>query len=130
MTQTASSDALEMPRRLAIRLLHEAQIATEPFAGIVTAASRGNGEPEGWRRADADASLSAIVESLPALGHRAWAVYAYRPALPTAPAVADFAAWPGLLRLSASLATKGVLQLRAWECRDGRVVERALHIHD
>lgn len=120
---------LTLPRRLAIRLLHEAQVATEPFAGLVIATSA-EAEPERWRVAAPGAAIPALAAETEAAGLLPWALYRFEPGLPTAPVAADFAVLPGLRRLTASLATKGVLQLRAWELVDGRVVERVLQVRD
>ncbi|GAC1633180.1 MAG: hypothetical protein NVS9B10_28330 [Nevskia sp.] len=129
MTPSAETP-LSMPRRLAIRLLHEAQIATEPFVGLVSAPVAPEAEPDAWHPVTAAAGIVTLPEALARQGRRAWALYFFRPSLPTAPVVEDFALQPALLRLTASLATKGVLQLRAWHCLDSRVFECELHIHD
>lgn len=121
---------LLMPRRLAIRLLHEAQIATEPFFGLVSAPAAPGSEPDGWRPLATAAGITALPGQLKAVGQRAWALYFFRPSLPSTPVAEDFSVEPQLLRLTASLATKGVLQLRAWACESGRIAERELHIHD
>jgi len=127
---TSSKHALQMPRRLAIRLLHEAQIATEPFFGLVSAPLTNDFEPDGWLPVETKAAIATAAKKLEKQGKRPWALYLFRPALPTAPSPEDFATMPDVLRLTASLATKGVLQLRAWQYRDGRVSERELHVHD
>lgn len=124
-----SPTPLTLPRRLAIRLLHEAQTATEPFAGLVVAAAA-DAEPDRWRPAPAGTTVPALAAEITATGLVPWALYRYEPGLPTAPVAADFAVLPALRRLSASLATKGVLQLRAWELVDGQVVERVLQVRD
>lgn len=120
---------LVMPRRFAIRLLHEAQ----------TADSRGFIAAVGARQApdlylidangDELAAFLELAQSRFAAQSRAlWALYLHRPGLPTAPDTADFAIRPELPRLSASLATKGVLQLRAWILERDRVIERELQL--
>jgi hypothetical protein len=117
---------LLMQRRLAIRLLHEAQLAGEtPFTGVVGA----RGEPDCFAQLDGD-GLAAAVKRLGESGRELWAVYLHRPGQPTQPAAADFAEYPQALRLTASLATKGVLQLRVWVCEAGRVSEREMDIKD
>jgi hypothetical protein len=121
---------LTLPRRLAIRLLHEAQIAIEPFFGLVSAAAEPDAEPDAWLPMTSAAAIVTLPMQLEAQGRRAWALYFFRPSLPATPVPEDFAVLPALLRLTASLATKGVLQLRAWQLVDGRVSERELHIHD
>ena len=118
---------LAMPRRFAIRLLHEAQLAGEhPFLGVVGAAA----EPDLYvplvRPATLEDGLAHLRERQRAL----WAVYLHRPGQPTAPTTEDFTEQPQALRLTSSLSTKGVLQLRAWTCSAGRVRERELHLSD
>jgi hypothetical protein len=118
-------ELLLMQRRLAIRLLHEAQLAGEtPFTGLVGARA----EPDSFAHLDGD--LAAGVKQLSESGRNLWAVYLHRPGQPTQPAAADFVEYPQALRLTASLATKGVLQLRAWVCEEGRVREREMDIKD
>ena len=123
-----SGAPLSMPRRFAIHLLHQAQLAGEqPFTGLVGA---GTGpDPDLFlplEQADLAQGLARLRERQRSL----WAVYLHRPGQPTAPTPADFAEQPQALRLTASLATKGVLQLRAWVQDGGQVRERELHIAD
>lgn len=129
MTKT-SAVPLTMPRRLAIRLLHEAQIAVEPFLGLVSAPAAQGAEPDAWHPIAAPAGIVTLPMQIEAMGRRVWALYFFRPSLPATPVPADFAELPAMIRLTASVATKGVLQLRAWALVDGRVVERELHVHD
>ena len=118
---------LTMPRRFAIRLLHEAQLAGEhPFVGVVGAGT----EPDLYVPLVGPATLDDGVAHLDERQRALWAVYLHRPGQPTAPTVEDFSARPQTLRLTSSLATKGVLQLRAWACADGKVRERELHLKD
>ena len=113
---------LTMPRPLAMRLLHEAQIAGGPVAGIVA----GRNEPDRYYPGSlADGAARADAE-----GCRPWACFAYRPGADEAPSSKDFADQPELLRITASLATKGVLQLHIWRCADGRVEECPMEIRD
>lgn len=127
MNKPASTAApLQMPRRFAIHLLHQAQLAGEqPFVGLVGA---GTG-PDLF----VPLGEAGLAEGLARLGERQrslWAVYLHRPGQPTAPTAADFVEQPQALRLTASLATKGVLQLRAWTQDGGKVLERELHLRD
>lgn len=118
---------LLMPRRFAIRLLHEAQLAGEhPFTGLVGVGR----EPDLYVPLVGPARLEDGLVHLRERQRALWAVYLHRPGQPTAPTAADFAEQPQALRLTSSLATKGVLQLRAWAQADGRVRERELHIQD
>ena len=118
---------LAMPRRFAIRLLHEAQLAGEhPFLGVVGAAA----EPDLYVPLVGPATLEDGLAHLRERQRALWAVYLHRPGQPTAPTAGDFTEQPQALRLTSSLATKGVLQLRAWTCSAGRVRERELHLSD
>lgn len=128
MDQTDTAEApLAMPRRFAIRLLHEAQLAGEhPFTGIVGS----GGEPDLYLPLVEPAGLGDGIAHLRQRQRAPWAIYLHRPGQPTAPTAADFSEQPQLLRLTSSLATKGVLQLRAWACAAGQVRERELHISD
>lgn len=103
-----------MPRRLAIQLLHEAQIA-QPAAirGVVL---DDQGEPGRWlpRSAPAGTAIWARLWSVPLAA-----------AEPNAEELAD-----GGLHLLISLNTKGVLEMRAWQLVDGVPVERRLKIRE
>ena len=129
MTPTIEAPLL-MPRRLAILLLHEAQIATGPFVGLVSAPNTDGAEPDGWLPIGGMTDIQTLPAQWQAADKRVWAIYIHRPAMPAMPAIEDFSVQPALRRLTASLAIKGVLQLRAWQCLQGRVVECELHIHD
>ncbi|MGQ0699439.1 MAG: hypothetical protein ACT4PZ_14485 [Panacagrimonas sp.] len=110
---------LVMPRTLAIRILHEAQIAQpESITGVVGA--RGD-EPSSFLQRAAPADLQARGEKLWA---RLWS-NPTSPAVPTADQITD-----GGLYLVVSLNTKGVLEMRAWELREGAPIERVLKVRD
>ncbi|MDB5974375.1 MAG: hypothetical protein JWR07_1135 [Nevskia sp.] len=128
MDKPASRETpLTMPRRFAIRLLHEAQLAGEhPFIGVVGAGA----EPDLYVPLVGPATLNDGVAHLDERQRALWAIYLHRPGQPTAPAPEDFAERPQTLRLTSSLATKGVLQLRAWTCTEGKVRERELHLSE
>jgi hypothetical protein len=118
---------LLLPRRFAIRLLHEAQLAGEhAFTGLVGAGA----EPDVYVPLVGPATLDDGVAHLEQRQRTLWAVYLHRPGQPSAPTVEDFAERPGTRRLTSSLATKGVLQLRAWTCENGRVREREMDVRD
>ncbi len=122
-----SETELVLPRRLALQMLHEAQIAgDEGIAGVVAARSG----PDIFFVAPFAERLDRLLAQGSQQGRHPWAVFRYRPGNDNAPVAADFSERPELLRLDASLATKGVLQLRAWKFTDGRVVERPMHIED
>lgn len=114
----------QLPRRLAIHLLHAAQLAGEqPFTAVITRPARGS-LPDRLVMLDGPGPAAGIA------GAAVWAVYRYRPGQSAAPAPQDFAHSPRALLLTASLATKGVLQLHAWRCTDGVVGEVPLRIAD
>jgi len=106
----------ELPRRLAMQLLAAAQQATELGVKLLVI---GDQAPQ-WAVKSRDDNSNQQV----------WAYFSYRSGSPTAPSAEHFAVDPDRLRLTASLATKGVLQLRAWLLKDGRVVERDLRLVD
>ncbi len=110
---------LVMPRRLAIQILHEAQIAQpESICGVV--GTRGGAEPSSFVRAAEDA--------LAARGETLWARLWSNPTEPAVPSADQLKA--GGLHLVVSLNTKGVLEMRAWELRGGAPFERVLKVRD
>lgn len=119
---------LLIPRRFAIRLLHEAQLATEPFLSAVVADEAEGSAPNGWIPINEGASVAGMQAMLGQHGKRIWALYRHRPELPNPPLADDFRDHPDLLRLTASLAIKGVLQLRGWWWLDGAIVEQELDV--
>lgn len=113
---------LVMERPLAMRLLHEAQIAEREVRGVVTAGTTADHFYVGdW----AVGTQKAAGE-----GRRPWAVFAFRPGDFEAPAEKEFTQYPELLRITACLETKGVLQLRVYRLRAGRIEECPLKIID
>lgn len=110
---------LVMPRTLAIRILHEAQIAQpESIHGLVGA--RG-AEPSSFSCAVTDADLASRGEAV-------WARLWSNPVSPAVPSADQLSG--GGLYLVVSLNTKGVLEMRAWELRAGAPSERVLKIRD
>ena len=104
---------LVMPRRLAIQILHEAQIAQpDAIHGWV----RGAAQPLSYQHGapPADAELWA----------RLWS----NPLSPAVPEPAQLGA--GGLHLVISLNTKGVLEMRAWQLEGGVPHERILKVRD
>ncbi|MBL6750178.1 MAG: hypothetical protein ISP90_06620 [Nevskia sp.] len=125
---------LSMPRRLAIRLLHEAQIAGPQGYEALVLARGAPGRVVPLGTADAGAAEQQLA-GLAASGWRPWALFRYRGEPAAAPAADEFAgalfgANPGLLLLTASLAIKGVLQLHAWSPEHGGVAEHTVRIED
>ncbi len=117
-----------IPRRFAIRLLHEAQIASAPFLSAVVADAAAASHPSGWLPVPEGRAIAELQAELQQHGKRLWALYRHRPELPNPPLAEDFADHPELLRLTASLAIKGVLQLRGWWWLDGAIVEQELDV--
>lgn len=108
-------DVLIIPRRLAILVLHEAQLAQpEPIHGWVTAK---DGEPAAY-----------VAGTTPPVNQPIWARLWSYPSAPAVPEAQDLT--PGELALLISLNTKGVLEMRAWQLQDGQVVERVLRVID
>lgn len=105
---------LILARRLAIQLLHEAQVAApNSIHGIVTAV---DGEPARYLSVDRTE------------GQAVWAQVFSNPTAPAVPDVSQLAS--GMLTLMISLDTKGVLELRAWVLQDGAALERTIAIKD
>ena len=115
--QAADSD-LVMPRRLAIQILHEAQIA-QPESIVGEVGARAN-EPCSFVKSE--------QVDFGARGEVRWARLWSNPTAPAVPAVDQLAG--GGLFLVVSLNTKGVLEMRAWELREGAPFERVIKIQD
>ncbi len=113
---------LVMERPLAMRLLHEAQVAEREVRGVVTADRTADHFYLGdWNEATQKAAGD---------GRKPWAVFAFKPGLFEQPAEQEFGLHPGLLRITACLETKGVLQLRVYRSEAGRIEECPLKIVD
>lgn len=114
-----NEDDLVMPRTLAIRILHEAQIAQpEAIRGVVGVRVQ---EPCSF-------SQQASLADLDARGEKLWARLWSNPTAPAVPSTDQLSG--GGLFLVVSLNTKGVLEMRAWELRSGAPFERVLKIRD
>lgn len=111
-----SEQVLVMPRRLAIRILHAAQIAQpESIRGVVGARA---GEP---------VSFHPDGETLRS-GEQPWARLWSHPQAEAVPAADELVG--GDLSLVVSLNIKGVLEMRAWRLDGGQVREQTLKIRD
>lgn len=108
-----AEQALIMPRRLAIEILHQAQIA-QPQAIQGWVSADGKGDPAAFHAKDRPEVL--------------WAQLWSNPLAPAIPRADELKA--GTLHLVISLNTKGVLEMRAWELRNAIPTERVLKIHD
>jgi [CysO sulfur-carrier protein]-S-L-cysteine hydrolase len=118
-----STEPLYLPRRLAIRLLSDAQRAGDgEVRGIVLA--RG-GQPVSLMPGGDSDRPQMPDETV-------WATYRSHPAVNWRPQPADIDATghPQLPHLVMSLDTKGVLQLRGWVLDAGQVAERELKVRD
>ena len=113
------NELLLVPRRLAIQILHEAQIA-QPAAMHGWVYER-NGRPAVFRLAAADMGTHRADENL-------WARLWSEPTAPAVPASSELR--EGLINLVVSLNTKGVLEMRAWELSGGQAIERELRVED
>lgn len=111
-----SEQVLVMPRRLAIQILHAAQIAQpDAIRGVV--AARG-GDPVRFH-----AEGGALRP-----GEQFWARLWSHPQAEAVPAAEELIG--GDLSLVVSLNIKGVLEMRAWRLDGGQVREQALKIRD
>jgi len=120
---------LVVPRRLAVRLLHEAQESPEaPVEGLVGARDR---EPCSAHALNGAVTRAELLQKLQANGETPWAWYRSNPREPAAPVEADkFVASDRAYSLIISLNTKGVLEMRCWDWSTGAPVERELKIKD
>ncbi|HEY9545275.1 MAG TPA: hypothetical protein VIR56_04665 [Solimonas sp.] len=110
------TEVLVMPRHLAIRILHEAQIAQpEAIRGVVAA------------RGGAPAAFLLNREAV-ADGDALWANLWSHPEAEAVPRSSELR--DGLLSLVVSLNTKGVLEMRAWRLAGGVAQEQVLKIRD
>ncbi len=116
MSETVAVAPLVMPRSLAIRILHAAQIAQpESIRGIVGAR---DGEPCSFRQ---NAGQAPAGETL-------WATLWSHPQAEAVPSAAELR--DGQLSLVVSLNIKGVLEMRAWRLIAGAAVEQVLQVRD
>jgi proteasome lid subunit RPN8/RPN11 len=133
---------LTMPRRLAIHLLHSAQVAApERICGLVGAIDGGPvsfyplpnaaSDRSAELAFDPDAQLLA-ANRLHARGEQLWAVYGSHPTRAGEPDAAELSAspYPDALYLAISLKIKGVLEMRAWTQEASGPTESVLAIHD
>lgn len=110
------TEVLVMPRHLAIRILHEAQIAQpDAIRGVVAARA---GEPAMFLK-----NRDAVAD-----GDALWANLWSHPEAEAVPAASELRA--GLLSLVVSLNTKGVLEMRAWRLAGAVAQEQVLKIRD
>ncbi|MDN5873008.1 MAG: hypothetical protein L0H29_01330 [Sinobacteraceae bacterium] len=114
--QPIQEDIVTMPRRLAVRLMHAAQLAPERAFRALVVSDSPSDLPDAMLPLDEDLDTDMAREGLLSKGRYPWALYWHRPGHTEAPAAEDFELGPDSLCLSSSLATKGVLQLHGWRC--------------
>ncbi|HUS24107.1 MAG TPA: hypothetical protein VM369_04110 [Candidatus Binatia bacterium] len=132
--------ALVLPRRVAVRILGEAQTAQPSrISGLVAADTSGPVSFVRIRNA-APQPETAIVHSgddlslarmaLDGRGCQLWAYVTSHPATAAIPSVREVldSPFPDALQLVVSLSTKGVLEMRAWERHDAQLRERTLKV--
>lgn len=113
-----TASPLVITRRLAIQLLHEAQVAApQAIQGVVIEV---DGEPSRYLPAGLAAGLAD--------GQAVWAKVFSNPTAPAVPELSQLAEQE--LTLMISLDIKGVLELRAWVQQDGAPLERAVSVKD
>lgn len=101
-------------RRLAIQLLHEAQVAApQAIDGVVTLSNGAPGRYLSRERAEGQAFWARVFSNPSA------------PAVPTAAQLSELQ-----LTLMISLDTKGVLELRAWQQHEGLPQEHRVSVSD
>jgi hypothetical protein len=124
-----SDDTLVVARRLAVRLLHEAQISPEaPIEGLVGARDR---EPVSIYPLGEAVTRNELLQKLQAQGEQAWAWYRSNPHAAALPEASDkVVAADQAYSLIISLDTKGVLEMRCWDWSSGMPQERVLKIKD
>ncbi|HVT35607.1 MAG TPA: hypothetical protein VHE37_08485 [Nevskiaceae bacterium] len=106
----SSIDGQIIDRRLAIEVLHQAQVALpQPIRGWIAASGK-------FIAGEAPAAVAP------------WARLWSHPQAPAVPAAGELA--PGVLNLVISLNTKGVLEMRAWRLVDGAPAEVVLKIRE
>jgi proteasome lid subunit RPN8/RPN11 len=120
---------LVMLRRLAVQLLHEAQISPDaPIEGLVGARKT---EPASVYPLNGAITRAELLQKLQANGEAPWAWYRSNPQAPAAPIETDrIVAADRAYSLIISLDTKGVLEMRCWDWSSGQPVERELKIKD
>ena len=109
-----NASPLVIARRLAIQLLHEAQVAApQSIDGVVTLV---------------DGAPSRYLSAEKAQGQAIWARVFSNPTEPAIPKAQELSEQTQTLMIS--LDTKGVLELRAWIQQNGAPLERAVSIKD
>lgn len=123
---------IELPRPLAIRLLHEAQkTPDQEVCGLIAARDGAPCRVVPVRNASGDVQrlfdmdereLISAVKGIRERGEELYAIYHSHPDAAPVPSTADVerAGYPEKLHLIISLQTKGVLQMCGWRYRKGK----------
>jgi len=129
MAEEAARPTLVIPRKLAVRLLHEAQLSPEaPVEGLVGARK---GEACSCHPLSGAVTRAELLQKVQANGEAPWAWYRSNPQQPAAPVDTDkFVAADRAFSLIISLNTKGVLEMRCWDWASGAPVEREITVKD
>lgn len=116
-------------RRLAVRLMHEAQLSPDaPVQGLVGAR---DGEPVAVHPLAGAATRRELLQKVQAQGETPWAWYRSTPRSPPLPEESDqVVAADNAYALVISLNTKGVLEMRCWDWSRGAPQEQTLKIKD
>jgi proteasome lid subunit RPN8/RPN11 len=125
----ADASPLVMLRKIAVRLLHEAQISPDaPVEGLVGARKS---EPASVYPMSGAITRAELLQKLQANNETPWAWYRSNPHSPPTPAESDkFVAGDHAYALVVSLNTKGVLEMRCWDWASGQPIEREITIKD
>lgn len=133
---------LILPRRVAIRILGEAQTAQpRRIAGVVGADLDGPLSFFTMRNAANQPEASIVLSgdeianaraAVQGRGQQVWAYVTSHPLAAAVPVTQDFrdSPYPNAVHLVVSLSTKGVLEMRAWQLRESEPRERILKIRD
>ena len=129
MAEPAGRNILVIPRKLAVRLLHEAQLSPDaPVEGLVGARK---GEACSCYPLSGAVTRAELLQKVQANSETPWAWYRSNPQQPPAPIDTDkFVAADRAFSLIISLDTKGVLEMRCWDWASGAPVEREITVKD
>jgi [CysO sulfur-carrier protein]-S-L-cysteine hydrolase len=137
-----SAAPVVIPRRLALKLLHVAQLVPgAEICGLIGADDSGpvtlypvaNVAPDPARAFHMDpAAQIAALKALRTAGQRLWGTYHSHPSAPPVPSAQDVAeaGYPEVFHLIVSLDIKGVLDLHCWEYGPGAPRARLLKIRE
>lgn len=141
--ESGDKDAVVLPRRVAIQLMHEAQIrsdeeacgliAEDPASGARVVYPVPNVAQDRAHAFEMDPKrLVAVHRTMRERGQSLWAVYHSHPQGDATPSAADLreTGHPEAVQIIVSLDIRGVLQLRAWRFSADGPREQRLTISD